>query len=108
MCIRDRRIINYLAFGSSIFIRYYKERSDILSEIPDYKSWNLYYLNNMAFGYFLHSIIHGLSPSSIEFNHHIWYPEGELVATDTIKFDEPSYEEIISSIIKSDDIEFHS
>ena len=70
---KSSRVIHCLCMGSSTFIRYWNldpiEGNQLLNK------WHSYKLTEMAAGYFIHNIIEGICPQSVDENRTLWYPE---------------------------------
>jgi hypothetical protein len=68
----SRRVTELLCLGPNRMIHWWH------SEPPDqkreYKRWHSYELENLAFGYFLHNVIHYLNPQSVGSNLGVWFP----------------------------------
>jgi hypothetical protein len=72
--VRLNRIVNCICLGQSVFIRY--EDSDPVHYHKPYHKYIAYNLPEMAAGYFIHNIIQGICPESVNENLSLWYPIG--------------------------------
>jgi hypothetical protein len=67
----ERRIINHLALGDSLFVRFW-DRSP--SGEDGYNRWHSYYLGSKSAGYFVNNIVHMLAEESVNINQDVWFP----------------------------------
>lgn len=69
-----RQIVHLLCLGDSQFIRYW-ETSPELTMNSTHDKWHSYRLDKMAYGYFIHNVLLGLSPKYIDNHQALWFPE---------------------------------
>lgn len=82
------RIINHVALGDSLFVKYWKYDPDAHRGVGpkprlrppryyegDYRHWHLYKMQDMAYGYFIHNALVSMTPGlSIE-EENVYFPE---------------------------------
>jgi hypothetical protein len=68
----DRRV-DFACIGPDTFLRYWHFNPQNSQQM--YQSWQAYCLRNEAFGYFIHNVIDGVSPSSVASNLTRWFPK---------------------------------
>jgi hypothetical protein len=83
-----KKIVNHVALGDSLFVKYWKfdpdgsrrlGRKPFLQPPPnyagDYKRWHIYEIPHMAYGYFIHNALVSMVPNlSIE-EENVYFPE---------------------------------
>jgi hypothetical protein len=69
----ENMIINHLCLGDSFFIRYWEGDPQYGGD-SGYEKWHSYSIPDMAYGYFIHNLLHSLSPRYIEQHQNMWFP----------------------------------
>lgn len=82
------RVVNHVAVGKSLFVKYWKfhpDRPGGLTRIPthrppancwgDYKFWHLYEMKNMAYGYFIHNALVSMASNLSTEEENVYFPE---------------------------------
>jgi len=80
---RDSRIVNHVALGDSMFVRYWAHLPG--SDRGVYRRWHAYERDNMAFGYFIHNLVENVCGDAVSNNLGLWFPkdgkESDLIET---------------------------
>ncbi|HEU4936802.1 MAG TPA: DUF6602 domain-containing protein [Vicinamibacterales bacterium] len=92
---RDERI-DFAAVGPTTFLRYWDIDPNRQADFHEtfrghfYDSWHVYRLQNMAAGYFIHTVVEAICPDSVLSNNEVWFPmegrEGSRVAIKKAKW----------------------
>jgi hypothetical protein len=69
------RVVTHVALGPSFFVRYW-ERDPSGDRGANYSRWHAYHFDDQAFGHFIHTILHSISPEALGLNPDLWYPAG--------------------------------
>lgn len=67
----SKRVVNHLAFGASLFVRFWSSSPDGLD---DYNKWHAYEVEDRAFGYFINNVVNVFASKSVSLNHYAWFP----------------------------------
>lgn len=82
------RVINNIALGESVFIKFWESSPQ---NLPKYNKWHFYYLDNIAPGYFINNAIYNFASDSIYKNQELWFPqagkEGYKLAEKSLYFE---------------------
>lgn len=70
---KNSRLIYYLCFGKSLFIRYWELNPQNTKRLH-YK-WHVYRLEEKAPAYFINNIIEHICPESVYINTDLWFPK---------------------------------
>ncbi len=68
---RKQRVVNHVALGQSLFIRYWATSP---TRRANYDQWHSYWLHRKACGYFVNNVVDSVAEESVSINEDIWFP----------------------------------